>query len=421
MTKNEYDELMSIIVDLQRFALANKPAEFSTPPFLVITNQTTQTEIERHFCRSEEYRKNLNKERDNSNKTNVDSVEDTEPTQTTDGVLVTPKEINQMIIKMPGVSMNSKPRKDGRYQGYIIDKNGKTYVYGHTMNEVAKKLQMYIQHGTPKKKKAADKINGVPTTFTAFAMYYFENFRKKKVAELTYKIDVRRFNKNLAPYFKETPLKKITTLQCQKLLDGLTAQGKGKTADEVYGLMSIIFKIAIKHGVMLHNPLDIVYHVKHETEHGAALTKAEEETLKAALKGSTLLPAFMVMLYTGLRPNELATVKFDGKFVVAVNSKRKHKRIEYKKIPISKMLAPYIDGQTFENVNINHLREFIKTTLPGHKLYDLRTTFYSRCKECGISEHAIKEYVGHSLGAIGNAYTDLSDEFLLKEMEKFEY
>lgn len=130
----------------------------------------------------------------------------------------------------------------------------------------------------------------------------------------------------------------------------------------------------------------------------------------------------MILLYIGLRPNELATVKIDGNFIIAVNSKRKHKRIEYNRIPISKMLAPYLAGGDVPNLSsANYLRRKFKEILPGHILYDLRTTFYSRCKECGISEHARNAFMGHSLGALGNAYTDLSDNFLIKEMAKFEY
>lgn len=339
------------------------------------------------------------------------------------GVLVTPKELSQMIINLPGVSIGTQPRKDGRYQGYIVDRNGRTYAYGRTVEEVATKLKFYLRNGTPKKKKpATEKLNGVPATFTAFAMYYFENFRKKKVAEKTYYSDIGRFNRYLRPHFKETPIKKITPKSCQALIESIEQTGKGKTADEIHSLLSVILKMAIKHRIISYNPLDIVFHVQHERKHGKALTKEEEKTLKTALNGSTLLPAFMILLYAGLRPNELATVEIDGNFITAVNSKRKNRKVEYKRIPISKMLAPYLAGVDVLNLSsADYLRRKFKEILPDHILYDLRTTFYSRCKECGISEHARNAFMGHSLGALGNAYTDLSDDFLLKEMAKFEY
>ena len=59
--------------------------------------------------------------------------------------------------------------------------------------------------------------------------------------------------------------------------------------------------------------------------------------------------------------------------------------------------------------------------IPNHILYDLRTTFYSRCTECDITEIAQKLFVGHSLGQLGNAYTDVSDEFLINEGNKIKY
>ncbi len=67
------------------------------------------------------------------------------------------------------------------------------------------------------------------------------------------------------------------------------------------------------------------------------------------------------------------------------------------------------------------LRTAIRAVLPDHKLYDLRTTFYTRCMECGVAEPAMKAFVGHSFGQLGDAYTDLSDEYLLQEGAKLLY
>ena len=337
----------------------------------------------------------------------------------------TNKEINQMPkafrkeFRVDGCTARIRKKPSGK-SGYIYEiryrRNGYDIGVSNKILEEAKRL--FIE--ALKTAKISKKITGVPKTFHSFSMYYFENFRIKKVTEKTYKTDLNRYKRYLQPYFEELPLIKITPKDCQDLIDELEEEGKGKTAVELFALLSVIFKMAIFHRLIEYNPLDIVMHTKHESQHGVALTKEEEKKLLMNTSDAILRNALALGLYTGMRPNEYKTAKIEGKFIVAVNSKRKNGKVEYKKIPITKMLKPYLK----DGINVpteKRLRAAIRAVLPEHKLYDLRTTFYTRCTECGVAEPAIKEFVGHSLGQLGNAYTDLSDEYLLVEGAKLLY
>ena len=101
-----------------------------------------------------------------------------------------------------------------------------------------------------------------------FTLYYFEKFRLPKVATRTYEADMHRYKKYIQPAFGDRQLQSITPEHCQNLIDTILAEGKGKTAEEIHSLLSIIFKGAIAHGLMDKNPLNLVVRMKHEGKHG---------------------------------------------------------------------------------------------------------------------------------------------------------
>lgn len=277
------------------------------------------------------------------------------------------------------------------------------------------KLHYIDKHGT-------EKENAVPSTMDAFSMYFFENFHKRKVAQSTYRIALNQYKNHVLPHFSDMPIRKITPKKCQELLDKIDASGISRTADDIFSMLNVIFKAAVKHAIIEHNPMDMVFHKKHEREHGTALSKNEERKLLDSMKGTPYELMFAVALYTGMRPNEYKTATIDGKFIVAKNSKRKGGKIEYKKIPIHPMLSPYMQGvNELKFCNEDTLRDKFRKLFPERRLYDLRTTFYTRCQECGVAPVARDTFVGHSLGELGNTYTDLSDEFLYAEGQKIKY
>lgn len=332
-----------------------------------------------------------------------------------------PKTFKRLLI-LQGKRCRLRTRQSG--------KNGTTYEIryrrdGYDVHACGKTIETakanFIEKLKTATPNATDKCGGsiIPETFTAFSLYHFENFKKGKVSVKHYENYLRLFNRYLQPRLKEMPIKKITPLDCKAIIDGVKEQGKGKTGDDLHSILNGIFKNAIAHAIIERNPLALVVHTQHERESGQAISRADETALLTALKGSAYETAAALALYCGLRPNELETAKIQGAFIKAVNSKRKGGKVEYKLIPIIDRLRPFLpaDG-VFDIPNLDMLRRAVKKALPNHKLYDLRTTFYTRCDEMGVAPPARDEFVGHSNGVLTNTYRDLSEEYLLKEGAK---
>ncbi len=339
------------------------------------------------------------------------------------GLQFTTKEIDQMPktfkkeFRAEGCTARIRKRQTGK-NSYTYEIRYRRNGYNITITDKNLENGKNRFLAALKTAKPVEKGLGVPTTFHEFSIYYFENFRKRKVTKQTYENDLGRYKNHIKPYYESVKIKDITPDSCQRHIDTLSNKST-KTSVEVYGLMSVIFKAAIAHGIIEKNPLAIVLKPTHHCEHGVALTKEEEKRLLQGVKGTKYEYIFALALYTGLRPNELETARIDGEFIVAKNSKRKGGKVEYKKIPICEMLKPYLAGmETLDMPTLEYVRYSFNSILPNHILYDLRTTFYTRCEECGVAEPARDEFVGHSRGRLNNAYSDLSDEYLLKEGKK---
>ena len=254
----------------------------------------------------------------------------------------TEKEIKQMPKKLQRILLIHKKRchirlrERGnsrtyeirfRAEGYNVTASGVT-------KEIAKaRMLEKLRKAKPTEK---DELEMIPQTFHSFAMYYFEKFRRERVTPKTYKGDMHRYTKYLQPTFKEIQLKKITPSTCKDILDAVLAQGHGKTAQELYSLMSIIFKDAIAHGIIERNPMATVPCVQHECESGEALSREEEQILLDGITEPDYKRAIAIALYTGLRPNELETARIEGEFIVAKNSKRKRGKSNTRKYRLSR-------------------------------------------------------------------------------------
>lgn len=352
-------------------------------------------------------------------------------TETENGLLkFTEKEISKMpkktkkIFRTQGNAVHYRKRTDGRYNcSYEIRYAKKPYnkhpisVSATTLKELKARFIEKLNNCIPQ----SDDTIMIPTNFDEFAMYWFENFHKRKVAEPTYKKNLDTYKRDIQKHFIGYKLSGITPVKIQNFLDGYS--DKARTAETLHSILNQVFISAVKHGILRLNPLDICIYKKHQRQHGNAISKENEKRLLSAFADTEFLIDFAVALYTGLRPNEYPTAKIENGFIVARNSKRKGGKEETKKIPITPMLRSYISKVS--NLQMHRpalIAKKLKSVLPEHTLYDTRTTFQTRCTECGINDTAIGLFMGNSIGnALKEAYTDISDEWLIKEGEKLKY
>ena len=172
----------------------------------------------------------------------------------------------------------------------------------------------------------------------------------------------------------------------------------------------------------------------HEPKKGSALTREEEKKLVDFCiehKDNEASSALLVLLYFGLRRSELKTISVENEMLTCITSKTKMGRSEVKRsipfTPVFKRVLPYVDFEKAKHTNVNTIYTTFKRLLPNHHTHELRYTFITRCKECGINHELVMLWGGHSFdkdvktSIVDRGYTDYSEKYALSEAEKFDY
>lgn len=261
--------------------------------------------------------------------------------------------------------------------------------------------------------------------FIKFAENYLNTVKKKNVTEKTFKNDYNRFTNYVVPTFKHLKLKDVKAPFIQRFLNDVLDKGQKRTAEGLYYILKSILDYAVNTELITRNPLCAVKIPLHERVNGSALPLETEKEFLKKIAGTKYELHFIISLYTGCRPCELETVAFntDG-FITFRNLKQKKKAVVYKDIPITPMLAPYVERikkalPLEKNCN---LAKIFSSFVPGYKYYDLRHTFATRCQTCGVPQEIVGRWLGHKSNKItDNVYTHFPPKFMLEQAKKVEY
>ena len=170
----------------------------------------------------------------------------------------------------------------------------------------------------------------------------------------------------------------------------------------------------------------------YEAKKGGALSKAEEKELIDYCKANPSyqgISAILVLLYTGMRVGELASMRKDGEYIYCESGKiRLGRKQVIRKIPISPMMKRVmIDFDVAKTTKKSTVRDALKRVFPDRHVHEFRYTFITRAKECGVNPEVVMLWAGHESNSdvktskVDRGNTTYSEEYLRGEVHRIEY
>lgn len=337
----------------------------------------------------------------------------------------------KMLIDVPGVSMTSKPRADGRYQAVISRDGKRKYLYGRTPEEVKIKIQLYLrEHGTAPCRKPREKPKGPP--FREFFSSWAEMYKKPTLKPKSYEV-VLRVQRIVSAALGDKPIGAITSDDLQSFFVNM---GATRTRDLCAVYVGQAFAHAVRTCVVKRDPMDAVQLSRREAEKRSALTPEAQAAFLAAAHGCAQELLFRFLLATGLRIGEaLALTPEDvdaerktvrvNKDIVFLRGGQKivqtpKSKAAFRTVPvpadICAALAAIHTPRIFD-VGYNAVRLAFRraskacgVTVTAHIL---RHTYATRLEEAGIPPKVKQYLMGHaSLDMTQGVYTDAQAHYV---------
>ena len=306
-----------------------------------------------------------------------------------------------------------------RYRKYGFDKS-----FAHKKLEIAKEKARKFLATVDEKFYATSKMNAVQHTKSINAAKFCENWliniKARQLKDITFNSLFNKYKKHMEPTLKKYAIKNLSAPVIQKIFDSVTT----RNAEEIRTIFNGMFEYAIASNVIDKSPMSVIIIKKHEREKGERLSPEQEKKFLKAIKGHEKETTIKLYLYTGARPSELETIKFNwenGTFTLQNSKLKSYKKEQTRTIPIFPTLYAMKDEiENAEIFNAMSIGKYFRKYFPGYQVKTLRHTFTSKCKEQGVLPELVNYWTGHTIGSDTSAkiYTHFDMVFQKKEAKK---
>lgn len=363
-------------------------------------------------------------------------------------------------------------RSDGRYMGRIKYQGEYFTFYSRNLKDLEQELEdkrYELKHGLYAKKSNL--------TVEAWFNTWLDEYKKRTIKQGTYTLYKNEFSYYIKDTLGRRKLSDIRPEHVQKLINALSEDYSRQTISLVKNILNGMFKQAVRNGIVLKNPVELVtLPRKEEQDEMRVLSEEEQKIFLEYAKESIYYDAYVTALATGMRNGELRALRWEDldfenkiihvrKTLIYIPKRKEKYKLDLPKtsssvrdIPmldnISKLLKEHRKKQIeyrmmlgdkwrpqkgFENLVFTGMfgrcisstafyydlgsieRRIQKDKIPFDHIYPhtLRHTFATRGLENGIPPKVMQALLGHtSISMTLDIYSHVLPDTKAKELQK---